>query len=601
MRKLVFLLVLGILCTSTFAFGQGRVIVQGQDSSLIKHVLRTNSSGQLEVVSGGTPLNVTVVGPLGTQAEATSVATTPPTDARYQVSKDVNPNATGNRIWVTNNIDQVGGSAIDVNTGAVGAGTARITIANDDVVSTGIVTIAGDTTSLDTKVTVRDYDSGAGTDNVQSVGLSFPASGGRVDAPGDVNGIDVDINSQTLTAIKVSKDASANAIGNPMYLQLSDGAAGYTGTNPFPIRISQDGTNYVSGSYPIPISLDLNPNLVTNPIWFRLSQDGTNAVDATHPLPISKDLNANLVTNPVWNQLSLDGTNAVDATHPFPTRLSQDGTNWVDATHPVPISDDLNANAVTNPIFTQLSQDGTNAVDATHPLPISKDLSVNSVSNTIHMELSDGAAAFLDNTSSPGYVRIQDGDSTTLQDVVDTQADGLALTLNGAVTTSVMMGYTGSALNMMRLDGTNGLITARNWALAGENPGAGNIDVRIDEHTIYSAPYETTATIDATAGGVTILASKYVQKVRNFAIYVKNTDGADPFTDCWAEVGPDGTNWVSVRAAQSTLEQECRSLVAGDVCVLLEVSDNPHAYVRAQCNADAVNTAASTAWLEGQY
>jgi len=119
-------------------------------------------------------LSMAITSPLGSQAEATSVATAPPTDAYYMVSRDTlanavdNPiavqlsqdgtnavdathpipisadlaaNATGNRIWVTSDMDMVASTATNVNGGNRDAGTQTVTLADDDpaVASLGIM------------------------------------------------------------------------------------------------------------------------------------------------------------------------------------------------------------------------------------------------------------------------------------------------------------------------------------------------------------------------------------------------------------------------------------------------------------------------------
>jgi len=48
------------------------------------------------------------------------------------VSKDSNINATGNRIWVTSDMDMIGGVAVNTNGGAKDAGTQTVTLATDD-------------------------------------------------------------------------------------------------------------------------------------------------------------------------------------------------------------------------------------------------------------------------------------------------------------------------------------------------------------------------------------------------------------------------------------------------------------------------------------
>jgi hypothetical protein len=49
-----------------------------------------------------------------------------------KISKDANANATGNRIFVAGNIDQLNGNTIDLASGAISTGTQRVTIATDD-------------------------------------------------------------------------------------------------------------------------------------------------------------------------------------------------------------------------------------------------------------------------------------------------------------------------------------------------------------------------------------------------------------------------------------------------------------------------------------
>jgi len=219
----------------------------------------------------------------------------------------------------------------------------------------------------------------------QVVGIVFPGSGTVVPAPGDTSGADVDINAQSLTALKVSKDANANSATNPIIVQPSDGTAvnaqgnplysvvskdtnANALTNPIYTQTSADGTNAVSATAPFFVRQTdgTAANAVDHPAWSRLSQDGTNPVDATHPLPISLNLTLNAVTNPIW------------------FRISQDGTNPMDATHPLSISKDLSLNAVTNPIAFRLSIDGTNWLGPSNPLPISKDAAANATGNRIY-------------------------------------------------------------------------------------------------------------------------------------------------------------------------------------------------------------------------
>jgi hypothetical protein len=168
-----------------------------------------------------------------------------------KVSATTAVNATGNRIWVTSNTDQIAGTAINVNGGAKDAGTQTVILATDCPAVTALEIM-------------DDWDDGL--DHCQ-----------------------VDLAVQTLTAVKISADAAANTLANPIFNQ-----------------ISQDGTNAVDATHPLPISKDLAANLVTNPIFNQISVDGTNAMGATHPLVVSKDTAANATGNRIWVKSDVD-------------------------------------------------------------------------------------------------------------------------------------------------------------------------------------------------------------------------------------------------------------------------------------------------------
>jgi hypothetical protein len=168
------------------------------------------------------------------------------------------------------------------------------------------------------------------------------------------------------------------------------------------------------------ISATSAANTLANPIFTQISQDGTNAVATAYPLPISATVAQNTVTNPIFTQVS--ATNA--------------------------------ANLVSNPIWAQISVDGTNAMSGSNPLVVSKDTSANAANNAIFFQMSDGTNAMFDNTSYPGYIRNQDGDSTVLTDVVDAGSDNMANTLNGPVSHCWQYGWDGSAWD--RVTATSG-------------------------------------------------------------------------------------------------------------------------------------------------
>lgn len=97
-----------------------------------------------------------------------------------QVAADVNASVSSASGASQVDVQKLGGNAIDLGAGAVGTGTLRTTLGSDDPAVASLSTIAGDTTSLDGKVTVDDGDSGGGTDNVQRVLSVVPGAGGAV-------------------------------------------------------------------------------------------------------------------------------------------------------------------------------------------------------------------------------------------------------------------------------------------------------------------------------------------------------------------------------------------------------------------------------------
>jgi len=97
----------------------------------------------------------------------------------------------------------------------------------------------------------------------------------------------------------------------------------------------------------------------------------------------------------------------------------------------VRISDDTNANSTSNPIGVQISVDGTNAMSGANPLVISKDTSANAVNNAIFVQHSDGTNAYLDNTTYPGYFRLEDNDTTDLLNLTSNSMDTNLAYING--------------------------------------------------------------------------------------------------------------------------------------------------------------------------
>lgn len=119
-------------------------------------------------------------------------------------------------LWVQDfNSDAIAASLVDIETntdfgavvgGGVEATALRVTIAND---STGVITV--DANNLDIRDLTHVSDSVTIGDGTETM---------NVTAAGEA---EVDIAAQSLTALKVSKDANANTETNPIYVQVVAG------------------------------------------------------------------------------------------------------------------------------------------------------------------------------------------------------------------------------------------------------------------------------------------------------------------------------------------------------------------------------------------
>ena len=283
------------------------------------------------------------------------------------------------------------------------------------------------------------------------------------------------------------------------------------------------------------------------------------------------------------------------------TQLSQDGTTAVGAANPLPISATMGANTLANPLFYQLSTGaaavgiGTGA-DATglrvSPTTdsyymISKTAAANAVGNTIFVELSDGAAAFLDSTAAPGYLRFQDGDSTVLTDVIDTQADGLATTLNGLVTSSILYGYDGATFDMVRLTASGGVqVGVESWPVAYDDGNAW-VNTRKKEIKTLSTPKTSAST---SGDDTVILGSVELLGYPNFTIYILNADAADSTTSTSVDVSPDGSTWISLSGS------DCGIMAPGDACTI-STGASSYRYVRGVVSDGGGNAVDMEIWV----
>lgn len=400
-----------------------------------------------------------ITGPLGSAIGANSLSTAPASDARYQVSKDANVNATANRLWVTSDIDMIGGIAVNVNGGNRDAGTQTVTLADNDLAVIAVETIENAVHQDDAVFT-------AGVDGVMATGLMFD----------DVTPDSVGENDIGIPRMSANRNA---------YTTIRDAAG------------NERGVNVTAG----------------------------------------------------------------------------------------------------NAMQTDIAEQSLTAVK------VSADAASNAVGNPIHVELSDGAAAFLDNTAAPGYIRLQDGDSTVLADILDDlPTSTLAGTTNSLACTSLMIGYDyvdsfrplavgtdgqlavgtdGANHTVLKTDVNGQLYVLQGALLPGEDDGNDWRKVKKEEIGTYSPAKTGPTAVDETPD--IILASVEVLSFPNFTIWVKNVGGGtgNALTDVDVQVSPDSANWVSVTSTA------CDTLTSGQTGIAAEPSGNSARYVRvyAQCGA----------------
>ena len=177
-------------------------------------------------------------------------------------------------------------------------------------------------------------------------------------------------------------------------------------------------------------------------------------------------------------------------------------------------------------------------------------------------------------TAEPGYCRQQDGDSAVLQDVLDTSADNMPYTLNGAKVECVMYGNDGATLDMVDLGPAGGVqIFVNNWQA--------NTDVTIDDRTPVYANAETSGTI---VGAPTVVCTaRDVSTANKGCFYIKNQGGAGggPFTAATYSTSADNTDWTDPIA----LGAPCDALTTGKTCVFCW--DDSYRWIRASTTAAA--------------
>jgi hypothetical protein len=158
--------------------------------------------------------------------------------------------------------------------------------------------------------------------------------------------------------------------------------------------------------------------------------------------------------------------------------------------------------------------------------------------------------------------------------VINTQADNQATTLNGLVTSSILYGYDGATFDMVRI-GASGEVQMTDVATRPGEDSGNDWRKTKKEEIAEVVPAATTGTAVDDAGTDIILASREIINDANFCVWVKNAGGGsgDNFSDVDVSVSPDDTEWVDLGWT------DCDTIASGVTCVYC-VAGNAYRYVR---------------------
>jgi hypothetical protein len=142
-------------------------------------------------------------------------ANTSGTDGDYEMLQ-----MSAGRLWTSSTID----AALPAGTNAIGK------LAANDGVDIGDVTV-NNTVTVDSELTTKDFDSGAGTETVAVSGIIVPASGGSATITGDAaNGLDVDVTRVSGTVTIAGAVTNAGTFATQESQLVADDAAFTVGT-----------------------------------------------------------------------------------------------------------------------------------------------------------------------------------------------------------------------------------------------------------------------------------------------------------------------------------------------------------------------------------
>lgn len=196
----------------------------------------------------------------------------------------------------------------------------------------------------------------------------------------------------------------------------------------------------------------------------------------------------------------------------------------------------------------------------------------------------NGALIVNQTTGAPGYGRLQDGDSTVLADVEDTNADGKALTLNPLATMATMYLYNGATLDMGRSGAVGELQTTDVATRPGEDAANDWRKVKMQEIAVWTPAKEASGNIANAA--VVVLASKEVVAWPGCCVYLRNKDAANALTDVDIWTSPDNAGTCADANWAPLAWDSCDGLIAGATCVYC-FADLSYRYICANAVAAA--------------
>jgi hypothetical protein len=173
--------------------------------------------------------------------------------------------------------------------------------------------------------------------------------------------------------LDAGEDNSANTLNGPIvYSRLSgfDGSAWdrvYMGSG----TAAQSLSVAPASDARFQVSATAAANTLGNPLFAQISQDGTNAISATYPLPISATMAANATANRIFTHADIDQVSgaAISATNPLFAELT-DGTAVISAGNPLDIEE---ASPLNEHIDDTPAAEVTGQTDGTFPYYIEMD------------------------------------------------------------------------------------------------------------------------------------------------------------------------------------------------------------------------------------